>query len=220
MAASQAALAAAVDEGLTGNGLAWYRYQLGETLLATGDRTGAAASFDAALADDPHAYLARAGRARIAAADGRIDDALADLDAAVATVPLPDLLARRADLLERRAGAGDARQAAEDRATILVIAQLSGEAAGVYDRTLSLYLATTGIDVERALQLAKAEIAVRKDVYGYDALGWALLANGRATEADAALTTALAVGTRDAKVLYHAGMAAAAVGDRDVPATS
>jgi tetratricopeptide (TPR) repeat protein len=215
LADSKAALRLAIDEGLAGNALAWYRYQLGELSLATGDRAAAAAAFDAALADDPHFYLARGGRARIAAADGRLDDAIADLDAAVAAVPLPDLLARRADLYDLRGAVGDARRATDDRATILLIGQLSGEAAGVYDRTLSLYLATTGIDVAKALRLAQAEIAIRKDVYGYDALGWALLANGRAAEADAALTQALAVGTKDARLDYHAGMAAAAVGDRE-----
>ncbi len=210
---ARAAVTAALDEGALGSALAWYHYQLGEMLLATSDRAGAAGAFDDALAADPHLPLALGGRARLAAADGRLDAAIADLDLAVATVPLPELLARRADLYDLRAATGDERRARDDRATILAIAQLSGEAAGVYDRTLSLYLATTGIDAPKALRLAEEEITVRKDVYGYDALGWAYLANGQATEADAALTTALAVGTRDAKVLYHAGMAAAAVGD-------
>lgn len=212
VAASRAAVDLAVDEGASG-ALAWYRYQLGALLLATGDRAGASEAFDTALRDDPTSHLALAGRARIAAAEGSLDAAIADLDAATATIPLPESLARRADLLERRGGPGDAARAADDRATVLAIAQLSDAGAGVYDRTLALYLATTGIDPQRALRLAEAEIAVRKDVYGYDALGWALLANGRDAEADAALTAALAVGTRDASILYHAGMAASAVGD-------
>jgi tetratricopeptide (TPR) repeat protein len=213
VAAARAAVTAAMDEGAEGSALAWYRYQLGEMLLATGAQEEAAEVLDAALIDDPHLPIALGARARIAAADGRLDDAIADLDRAVAAVPLPDLLARRADLYELRAAPGDDRRAADDRATVLAIARLSGDAACVYDRTLSLFLATSRIDVARALRLAEAEIKTRMDVYGYDALGWALLANGRAAEADAALTTALAVGTRDARILYHAGMAAAAVGD-------
>lgn len=213
VAASRAAVDMAIDEGASGAALAWYRYQLGSLLLATGDRDGAGVAFDAALGDDSGSHLALAGRARIAAAEGRLDAAIAGLDAAIAAIPLPESLARRADLLELRGGSGDAARAADDRATVLAIAQLSAAGSGVYDRTLSLYLATTGIDPARALRLAEAEIAVRQDVYGYDALGWAQLANGRAADADAALTTALAVGTRDASILYHAGMAAAAVGD-------
>ena len=87
--------------------------------------------------------------------------------------------------------------------------------ANVYDRTLALYLAGSGDDPSRALELAQAEISGRKDVYGYDALAWALLANHRPAEADTAMTTALAFGTHDAKLLYHAGMIAAALGDSD-----
>ncbi len=99
-------------------------------------------------------------------------------------------------------------------ATVLAIAQLAGEAAGVYDRTLSLFL------VEHRLRSGpgpgprrRPRSQVRKDVYGYDALAWALLANDRPAEADDAMTTALAFGTRDAKLLYHAGMIKAALGD-------
>jgi hypothetical protein len=64
------------------------------------------------------------------------------------------------------------------------------------------------------VSLAQGELAVRKDVYGYDAAAWALLAAGRASDADAMMAKALAFGTRDAKLLYHGGMIAAAVGDR------
>jgi len=210
---SHAAVAAAIDEGAAGSAMAWYDYQLGDTLIATGDRPGAAAAYAAALVADATSHLARWGLARVAAAEGRIDDAITLLDAAIAAVPLPEFLARRADLYDMRAAAGDAKRAADDRATVLAIAQLSGTAAGVYDRTLSLFLSNTGSDPARALKLAQDELKVRKDVYGYDALAWALLANDRPAEADAAMTTALAFGTRDAKLLYHAGMIKAALGD-------
>jgi Flp pilus assembly protein TadD len=96
---------------------------------------------------------------------------------------------------------------------VLAIGSLAGEAAGVHDRTLSLYLASRGEDPARALALAESELAARKDVYGYDALAWALLANGRAGEAREAMTEALALGTRDAKLLYHAGMIEAELGN-------
>ena len=213
VAASRSALEAAIDEGVTGSGLAWYRYQLGDTLIGTGDRDGAAAAYAAALTDDPGSYLARWGLARIAAADGRLDEAIAHLDAAIAVVPLLDSLARRADLYELRGARGDGKRAQDDRRTVLAIGQLSGAAAGVYDRTLSLFLATTGLDAARALQLATDELRVRKDAYGYDAYAWALLANDRPAEADEAMSMALAFGTHDAKLLYHAGMIAAALDD-------
>src|SRR5690242_21527594 len=57
------------------------------------------------------------------------------------------------------------------RSTLFPYTTLFRSAQGsVYDRTLALDLANHGQDVARALDLANAEIAVRKDVYGYDAL--------------------------------------------------
>ena len=61
--------------------------------------------------------------------------------------------------------------------------------------------------------LAGASPVARRDVYGYDALAWALLANDRADEARVQMAEALALGTRDAKLLYHAGMIEAALGN-------
>jgi tetratricopeptide (TPR) repeat protein len=213
VSASRAAVRAATDEESSGSAVAWYHYQLGETLISTGDRTGAAAAYAAALAADPRSHLARWGQARVLAADGQIGQAIAQLDKAIDIVPLPEFLARRADLYRLRAADGDDRRETDDRKTVLAIARLAGANANVYDRTLSLYLAGSGGDPARALTLAEGEIAVRKDVYGYDALAWALLANERPAEADIAMTTALAFGTHDAKLLYHAGSIAAALGD-------
>ena len=210
---SRSAVTAAVEEQLEGSELAWYRYQLGDTLAATGDLEGARASFEEALGDDSNSPLAHWGLARVAAAADDWDTALDHLDAAIAVIPSPEYVARRADIYRLRGAPGDDRREREDRRTVLAIGQLAGEAAGVYDRTLSLYLSSTGEDPARALRLAQAELVARKDIYGYDALAWALLANGRADEARAQMAEALALGTRDAKLLYHAGMIEAALGD-------
>ena len=206
-------MTAAIDEELEGTELAWYRYQLGDTLAATGDLQGARASFAEALSDDPASPLAHWGLARVAAAAEDWDTAVDHLDAAIAVIPSPEYVARRADIYRLRGGPGDDRREREDRRTVLAIGQLAGEAAGVYDRTLSLYLSNSGEDPARALRLAEAELVARKDIYGYDALAWALLANGRADEARVQMAEALALGTRDAKLLYHAGMIEAALGN-------
>jgi tetratricopeptide (TPR) repeat protein len=210
--AARAAVDMAQDEGHTGGAMAWFWFQLGEALAATGDVAGAALAYAMAGTDDPGSHLAHWGLARVAAATARWDDAIGHLDAAIAVIPLPDFVARRADLYRLRGSDGDVRRERDDRATVLAIASLAGDASGVYDRTLSLYLASHG-EPERALGLAEAEISVRRDVYGYDALAWALLANGRVEEARATMTKALAFGTRDAKLLYHAGRIELAAGD-------
>ncbi|MGH2474011.1 MAG: tetratricopeptide repeat protein, partial [Candidatus Limnocylindrales bacterium] len=210
---SRQAVDAAIDEGAEGPSLAWYQVQLGEVMTSSGDAAAGRMAYADALGADPSSYLARWGLARVAAADGDIDGAIAHLDAAIARVPLPEFHARRADLYEIRGGPGDAQRLAHDRATVLAIAQLGGVAASVRDRQLSLYLSSHGIEPERALRLAEAEITVRKDAYGYDALAWALLATGRPMEAQVAMETALSTAIKDARMLYHAGAIEIALGD-------
>jgi tetratricopeptide (TPR) repeat protein len=213
VAADRAAVAAAMDEGLEGDALAFYQVTLGETLLATGDAAEARDAYAAALESRPDLPAALVGLAKLDAVGGDLDTAIARLDGAIAVIPLPDSLARRADLLDRRAASGDAEKAATDRSTVEVVARLAGDAAYVYDRGLSLYLSDHGLDPDRAVRLATDELAVRRDVYGYDALAWALLNAGRPAEAAAPTASALAAGTHDARLWYHAGLVAAANGD-------
>jgi tetratricopeptide (TPR) repeat protein len=203
---------AAEAEGSQGERLAWYRCQLGNLLTSTGNPDGEAA-FAQALAVDPRSWLARVGLARIEAAGGRLDAAIAHLSDAISIVPLPDSLARRSDLYELRGRPGDDKRAANDRSTVEAIARLAGANGVVYDRTLAVYLANHGLQADRAVAIAEKELALRTDVDGYDAYAWALLAAGRAREADGAMAKALALGTRDARLLYHAGMVAAALDD-------
>jgi tetratricopeptide (TPR) repeat protein len=215
VAADQAAVAAAGSEGLEGDQLAFFSVTLGETLVATGDPHAARAAFEDALAARPDLPAALAGLAKLDAFGGDLDAAITDLSTAVAAVPTPDWLARRADLYELRGAAGDAAAAAADRATVEAIAQLAGEAGSVYDRGLSLWLSDRGQEPERAVRLARDELAVRPDVYGYDTLAWALVNAGDAAAADAPMRAALAAGTRDARLWYHAGVIAAELGRTD-----
>lgn len=210
---STASVPMSIQEGTEGERAAWYQFQLGETLISTGNLAGATAAYRAAVAADADSYWAHSGLSRALVGAGDLDGAIKEMTAAIAIVPLPDFLARRGDLYTLRAAAGDAVKAKQDYALVEVEAKLAGAAAYVYDRTLVLYLANHGLDAARAVSLASGELATRKDVYGYDAYAWALLAAGRPADADAAMTTALAFGTKDAKLMYHAGMIAAALGD-------
>ncbi|HEY6570493.1 MAG TPA: tetratricopeptide repeat protein [Candidatus Limnocylindrales bacterium] len=220
VAGDVAAVAAAVDEGLEGDALGFYDVTLGESLIAAGDATAARSAFVAALDVRPGLPAALAGLAKLDAFDGDHSAAIAKLDDAIAAIPLPDWLARRADLLTLRGDPGDARKAETDRATVEAIAQLAGEAGSVYDRGLSLYLSDRRLEPDRAVRLARDELAVRADVYGYDTLAWALLNAGDAAGADAAMRSALTAGTRDARLWYHAGLIALANGRPAEAATS
>ena len=128
VSASRAAAEAAVDEGHEGSALAWYRYQLGDTLAATGDLEGAHASFEEALRDDANSPLAHWGLASRRRGRGlgyrRGPPRRGDR-----RDPLPEYVARRADIYRLRGAPGDDRREREDRRTVLAISQLAGEAA-------------------------------------------------------------------------------------------
>jgi tetratricopeptide (TPR) repeat protein len=69
-----------------------------------------------------------------------------------------------------------------------------------------MFYADHGIHTSEAVDLAIAELDVRHDAYGYDAAAWALYRDGRPTDAAPYVLQALALGTRDAKMLFHAGL--------------
>jgi tetratricopeptide (TPR) repeat protein len=197
--------------GTSGAGLGWYAYLAGTIAFQEGDLGAAGRWYATAARDWPDSYLVLAGQARVAAARGKIDDAIARYRQAIAIAPQPDALAALGDLY---ALSGRPELATQQYATVRAIARLAAVNQQVYNRQLVLFDVNHGVELAEALTLAENELAVRKDIYGYDAYAWALLANGRATEADAAMTHALSLGTRDAQLLYHAGLIAKAVGDQ------
>jgi len=64
------------------------------------------------------------------------------------------------------------------------------------------------------LELAQRELDYRRDIYAYDVLAWSLYKNGKAEKARDAIDKALRLGTKDAKLFYHAGMIHYRLGDK------
>lgn len=173
--------------------------------LQIGETSRALELAEAALADAtsyPPALLAR-GRALIAL--GKVADAIVPLRQAAGLQPLPECQWWLADAL---AATGQRDQAhAFER-------QLKERGASADPRSLALFLATRGEEIEKAVRLAKAELAGRADVFSHDAVAWALFANGDVNGADVHMRAALAEGTKDARLFLHAGEIAVAQGDR------
>jgi Flp pilus assembly protein TadD len=76
---------------------------------------------------------------------------------------------------------------------------------------VTLYLADHG-DATAALELAREQHAERPSIQITDALAWALHANGRDVAALRYAREALRLGTKDALMLFHAGMIARSAG--------
>ncbi len=67
--------------------------------------------------------------------------------------------------------------------------------------------------LQEALRIARREAARRHDVFTLDAYAWALFVNGQYSDARTQEEKALAVGIRDAKFFYHAGMISSKLND-------
>ena len=90
--------------------------------------------------------------------------------------------------------------------------QLRQRGAIADPRTLTLFLATRHESPETALRLAQAELNSRTDVFTHDALAWSLAAAGKLGEAYDQMQCALAEGTEDGRLFFHAAVIASKTG--------
>jgi tetratricopeptide (TPR) repeat protein len=200
---NQAALDA-TSAGDPASSVAFYQYAHAEYALLAGDLDAAQAGYEAALTALPGYALALFGEGRVAYARGDIDHAIAMVEAATAALPRPDMVAYLGDLY---ALAGRPDDAAAQYDTVEFIHGLAADGGTrVYDREYVGFLADRGRDTGIAVELATAELTTRTDVYGYDALAWALYVDGNAADALVNARLALASGTQDARLLIHAGL--------------
>jgi tetratricopeptide (TPR) repeat protein len=185
----------------------WYQLRLGEIAFDAGRLDDAEAACRAALKENPEHREATADLGKVLAARGRHKEAIALLEQATAIVAEPATLALLGDLYTKIGQEAPARQAFD---------RLEQTAARYpeYRRELSLFYSEHDRQPSRALELAREELTVRPDIYGYDALAWALYRGSRFEEASRAMAEALKLGTRDARLFYHAGMIHLRLGDR------
>jgi tetratricopeptide (TPR) repeat protein len=195
-----------------GEPVAWMHCQLGELLFYQGDLTGAEAAYRDALAALPNYHRAVAGGARVQAARGRLREATELYHKALDVIPLPEYAASLGDVYTRL---GRTQEAAKQYALVEYIGRLSTLNKVVYNRELALFYADHDVKLPEALELARREVGARRDIYTQDVLAWALVKNGRAREAEAAMREALKLGTPDARLFFHAGMIYRALGDTD-----
>ena len=159
--------------------------------------------YSAALDVFDNYHLALSGLAKSRAAQGDTEEAIRLYLQAVVIIPDPVALSSLGDLYAK---IGDTARAKTQYDTVEFIANLAKINQQIYNRQLSLFYLDHGLKQKEALNLAIKELELRKDVYGYDALAWALYKNGRYEEAGDAITKAMRLGTIDATLFYHAGM--------------
>lgn len=191
--------------------VAWIRWQLGEVAFSVGDYQKAEQHYRDSLVTFPDYYRARASLGRVRAAQGDLEGGIEQYQRAVQIIPDPTFVAALGDLY-RLAGRG--RDAQAQYALVEYIGKLSELNGVLYNRQLAIFYADHDMKSAEAYEQASREYAVRRDIYGADAVAWTALKAGKVSEAQAAIKEALKLGTRDAKLYYHAGMIALAAGEK------
>lgn len=191
---------------------AWCQVELGKILLKTGKIKQAGQAFQAALRLFPEYHPALAGSAHVAAAQGDWKTAIANMKRAQAGTPLPDYAAA---LYDYYTAAGNGKEADKQKEMIFVIDEVGQATKEKANRNLALIYADHDWKLDRALELAKAELDVRGDIYTYDALAWALYKNRDFSAAAGAMKNAMQFQTPEPAFYYHAGMIANALGKKE-----
>ncbi|MFN8475613.1 MAG: tetratricopeptide repeat protein [Anaerolineae bacterium] len=201
---------AIVSGGPNAENTAWATVQLGLLYFNQGQPDKADAMFTSALASYPGYIPAQAGRARVLAARGQWDDAIALLRQAVDTMPMPEYVILLGDVYM---AAGRDAEAAQQYDLVRAIQQLYKANGVEVDLETALFDADHDHDLPNALASARRGYADRPSIHGADVLAWTLLKAGQPGEAQQMMQQALRLGTRDALMYYHAGMIALANGD-------
>ncbi len=181
----------------------WYQMRLGHQLLEMGKIKEAATQFEDAYNGLPKYFLAVSGLAEARAAQGRFDDSLKLYARTIELAPDPIFHMAVGDI-HTKLGQTDKAKAAYATAEKTILD--SGATPAEYSRELSLFYSERGLQPKKAVELARTDLTFRHDIFGYDALAWALYRDGQFEEAAKASQQALRTGSRNAKLHYHAGM--------------
>ncbi|HWS99921.1 MAG TPA: tetratricopeptide repeat protein [Pyrinomonadaceae bacterium] len=190
---------------------AWCRVQLGNLLINAGRLAEAEREFDTALRISPDYRMALEGKARARIAAGDLESAVSiykreqgrDPNSADAALALGDLYTRT----------GRADEAARQY-KLFESAERENAAAENDWHHLVYFWADHDLNLDEALALARRARETRRDIHTCDALAWTLFKRGYVEEARAAIDEATRLGTRDARILYHAGLIYNQSGDR------
>jgi tetratricopeptide (TPR) repeat protein len=182
---------------------AWALVELGNLRFSSGRLRLAERAYDEALARFPDYHRATAGLARVEAARGRTDDAVALYRAALDSVPLPEYAGGLGETLAAAGRDDEARGAYELLDVMQRLLESNGSRTELETALVDL---DRGVRVADALARAREAYAERRSIEAEDVLAWALFRNGRCEEARVHSELALRLGTRDALKHFHRGM--------------
>jgi tetratricopeptide (TPR) repeat protein len=184
--------------------VAWCLVQEGQIAFTSGDWDAAEKNYQAALEALPGDWAATDHLAELRGAQRKFDEAEQMYSALVERVPRPELFQALGDLYAV-AGKADEAKRWRDKALEGYLAAVA--AGGVqYDHHLAGFYCDSEPNAPEAVKWARKDWAARKSVYAWDGLAWAFYQGGEFKAAAEAMDKALAQGTKDSHILYHASL--------------
>lgn len=206
----QEAIARAKGDG-TPEHEAWAHAQIANLYFAEGRVDDAQSNYEQSLAIFPGYVHALAGVGRTAAAQGDLPKAVDYYWRAINTVPLPEYVTALGDVY---AASGDQKNAWAQYDLIGAIEQLYTANGVNLDLQIGLFNADHDRNVAGTVDRAKAAYAQQPSIQAADVLAWVQYKAGNTDEARTAIEQALATGTPEPLIAFHAGMIYRAAGDQ------
>ncbi len=201
----------AVNAGaLNSEARSWALTQLGHLYFGQGDLENARNAYQAALQNWNDYPYARGGLAQVYGAQGDSAQAIETYTRLLETIPLPEFVIGLGDVYE---ASGDSANAQKQYALVAAMQQLFSANGVDTDAELALFNADHKIDLQNTLALAKRAYAKRPSIIVADTLAWTYYQLGDYQNAQAYMDKALSLGTKNALLMYHAGMIYVALND-------
>ncbi|MEQ1761658.1 MAG: tetratricopeptide repeat protein [Pyrinomonadaceae bacterium] len=186
----------------------WSLSQLGDVYWRNGRYDEAERVYDEALSLTPNYNLALLGKGRTRVAKGDLESAAALVSGALERSPHTSYAIILGDIKRKQGN----ELAAQKLYELADNAETLGDLHDAH--RVALMWADHDTSLDRALEIAEADYAGIKDIYAADILSWCLFKKGRLAEAREKSREALRINTKDAVLLYHAGMIEHALGNK------
>jgi tetratricopeptide (TPR) repeat protein len=196
----------------TPENVAWAHVQLGNLWFTSGDLQEAKKTYWLSRRTVGAYAPALAGQAKVAAARGDLEQAATLYRQAFHRMPFPEYAIALGDVY---AEMGDRRKAEEQYELIQSMDRLLRANGVNTDLEIALFYADHDMNLQTSRQKARAAYDARPSIHAADALAWTLYKTGDYEEAQKYSSEALKLGTRDSLKLFHAGMIAKALGQRE-----
>jgi tetratricopeptide (TPR) repeat protein len=191
--------------------LAWCLVQAGQLAFGSGDWDTAEKNYQSALTARPGDWSALDHLAELRAAQKRYDESIALYMPLVQRVPRAELLQNLGDVYAAMGKPEDAKLWRGRALEKYLAAAASGSSH--YDHHIAGFYSDAEPNPIQAVRWAKKDLAARHSIYAHDAMAWALYQAGQYKPAAEEMGRALALGTRDSHLLYHASLIYYRAGD-------